>query len=78
MEICRLGKYFVDYLFQIFMKIYCIFPKSDKPSKQEIVDWFSFIVSAPKGCDLGAQINSHSQDSDLNMKDKGYMISNQH
>jgi hypothetical protein len=52
-EICRLGNESVDDFFQRVMQIYCRFPESDKPSDQEIFDWFSYLVSIPEGCDLG-------------------------
>ena len=61
-----------------FMQIYCRFLESGKPSGQEILNWFSYLVSIYKGCDMDEQTISHSQDSDLTMKYRGYTLSNLH
>jgi hypothetical protein len=55
----------VDDFFQRFMQIYYRFPKRDKPSDQEILEFFSYIVSIYEEYDLNNQIISHSQDLDL-------------
>jgi hypothetical protein len=52
-EIHRLRNEHVDDFFQRFMQIYCIFPESDKPSDQEIFDWFSYLVSIPERGQFG-------------------------
>jgi hypothetical protein len=62
---------FVDDLFQNFMKIYFRFPKIDKPSGQEILFCFSYLIFFLEGYDLGTQIIFHSQDSYIIMKDRG-------
>jgi hypothetical protein len=46
-EICRLRNEPMDDFFQRVMQIYCRFPESDKPSNQEIIDWFSYLLSIP-------------------------------
>jgi hypothetical protein len=51
-EICRLENESMDDLFQRVMQIYCRFPKSDKPSDQEIFDWFSYLISISEGYNL--------------------------
>lgn len=39
---------FVDYFRLRFMHICLRFPISDKPSNQEIIEWFSYLLYLPK------------------------------
>jgi hypothetical protein len=68
----------MDDFFLRIMQICCRFLENDKPSNHEILGWFSYLVYIPKDCDEDDQIISHSQDLDLIIKDKGYMVFNQH
>jgi hypothetical protein len=77
-EICRIRNAYENDLFRRFMQIYCRFHGSDEPSGQEIFDWFSNLISISKECDFNDQTISHSQDLNLTMKDRGYIISNPH
>jgi hypothetical protein len=68
----------MDKFFLRVMKIYCIFLVYDKLSDQQILNWFSHLVSISEECDLDDQTISHPQDSYLTTKDTGYIISYQH
>jgi hypothetical protein len=61
-EICRIRNEPLDDFFQRVMQIYYRFLESDKPSDQEILDWFSYLLSIPEGDNLENEKVSNLQD----------------